>query len=39
VKENILDDIFFIPVENIKYGDDIFFILAENNLGQFSVRM
>ena len=30
MQTNILGDIFFILVENIKYGDDIFFIPDEN---------
>ena len=34
----ILVAIFNILTDNIKYGDDIFFILAENNLFQCGVR-
>ena len=32
LKKIILDENIFIIAENIKYGDDIFFILDENNL-------
>ena len=37
VQTNILVVIFFILVDNIKYGGDIFFILDENKLFQPSV--
>jgi hypothetical protein len=43
LKKFILDAIFFILVGNIKYGDDIFFILGENickkcDVGKVSVK-